>query len=282
MAKRKATPAGNKDSENKPESAPAPAGSGPTQAQPPTKKAAKPRRAKRSPKTARKPRRQTRAKASASRPARPSRAKARRRYAPAERANILATARREGLTGAQVSERFGVSSLSYYTWRKKAADPMLSGAKPEVRAFAKQMGRTVDAAVDVAEMIRREIRIQIGRLTPEIIESEIGRLVSGITGRQRRRGPGSTLVEERRVPRGEAAVVVAPGEGRFIAVGSTGVCSAQSSDHIRPLQVLRRPPRREASGSYRYLSSGANHWSYGGRALESARRVQTLRAKRPA
>ncbi len=192
MAKRKATPAVNKDSANKLESTPPPAASAASQPEPPTKKAANPRRAKRSPKTARKPRRQTRAKASASRPARPSRAKVRRRYTPAERANILATARREGLTGAQVSERFGVSSLSYYTWRKKAANRMGSGARPEVQAFAKQMGRTVDAAVDVAEMIRREIRVQIGRLTPEIVESEIGRLFSGITGRPRRRGPGST------------------------------------------------------------------------------------------
>ena len=40
-----------------------------------------------------------------------------KRYTPAERRRILAAARKEGLTGAQVKKRFGVSALTFYRWR---------------------------------------------------------------------------------------------------------------------------------------------------------------------
>jgi len=47
--------------------------------------------------------------------------RARKRFTPAERAHILSVARAEGLTGAKVAKRFGISTLTYYTWRKKSA-----------------------------------------------------------------------------------------------------------------------------------------------------------------
>ena len=40
-----------------------------------------------------------------------------KRYSAAEKKRILDAARSEGLTGAQVRERFGVSTLSFYRWR---------------------------------------------------------------------------------------------------------------------------------------------------------------------
>jgi len=108
----------------------------------------------------------------------------RKRYSDAERRNILDTARREGLTGKQVQERFGVTQVTYYLWKKKSR---MAGS-PTDRAGA-VVGRTLGKAVNLAEMIRHEIRANIGRLLPDILKSEIGGAVSGsATHRGRRRG----------------------------------------------------------------------------------------------
>lgn len=42
------------------------------------------------------------------------------RYSDAEREQILAAAQKGGLTALQVQKRFGVRSVTYYLWRKKA------------------------------------------------------------------------------------------------------------------------------------------------------------------
>ena len=39
------------------------------------------------------------------------------RYAPAEKARIMAAARKGGLTAQEVQEQFGVSPLTFYRWR---------------------------------------------------------------------------------------------------------------------------------------------------------------------
>lgn len=92
------------------------------------------------------------------------------RYSDAERAKILATAKREGLTGAQVRDRFGVSTLTYYTWRKKTGAPRRG-----------RRGRRAQraAAGDVGGQIREAIRAQVRAMLPQIIEQEIGVALGG-------------------------------------------------------------------------------------------------------
>lgn len=111
----------------------------------------------------------------------------RKRYSDAARQNILETAKKEGLTGTQVAKRFGVSTLSYYTWRKKAG---VGNSKPDPAEVAgAAIGRTLGKAANLADMIRHEIRTRISHLLPEILQSEIGGAVSGpSTGRGRRKG----------------------------------------------------------------------------------------------
>jgi len=109
-----------------------------------------------------------------------------RRYTPAERARILATASREGLSGLKAAKRFGISALTFYTWRKKAGGGRRRGPKREARAMVRQLGRSVGATMNVAEMIRRQIQAEISRMTPDIIKSEVGRALSGGTARRRR------------------------------------------------------------------------------------------------
>src|SRR2546428_974330 len=49
-----------------------------------------------------------------------SKARQRKRYTPGERRHILAAAKREGLSGPAAAKKFGISQLTFYTWRKKA------------------------------------------------------------------------------------------------------------------------------------------------------------------
>jgi len=43
----------------------------------------------------------------------------RKRYTEDQRATILSVAQREGLTATEVKKRFGVTPVTYYSWRKK-------------------------------------------------------------------------------------------------------------------------------------------------------------------
>ena len=43
-----------------------------------------------------------------------------RRFTPKERAAILADAKRNRLTGAQVAAKYGISAITYYIWRQRA------------------------------------------------------------------------------------------------------------------------------------------------------------------
>lgn len=108
-----------------------------------------------------------------------------KRYTDAERQSILAAAKSEGLSGAQVSKRFGVSTLTYYTWRKRSGAKRGRTMRAETTGAA--VGRTLGKAVNLADMIRREIRAHIGRLIPDILKSEIGGAMSGPERRRARR-----------------------------------------------------------------------------------------------
>jgi transposase-like protein len=103
-----------------------------------------------------------------------------RRYLPVERARILDTARREGMSGAEAAKRFGISQFTYYLWRKQA--------RPGIRQAARRVRDT--GILDVAEEIRRELRDRIRAMIPNAIRSEINSVMSDLTGptvRKRRR-----------------------------------------------------------------------------------------------
>src|SRR5882672_3000922 len=52
------------------------------------------------------------------------------RYSDAERERVLEAAAKGGLTGDQVAERFGVTRVTYYAWKKKAKAASRRGPKP--------------------------------------------------------------------------------------------------------------------------------------------------------
>ncbi len=120
--------------------------------------------------------RTTTKKSAARRPAR----KSRTRYSDQERERILAAARSQGLTAVQVQKQFGVTPVTYYSWRKRA---QTRGHDRAVAAGA-VAGRTLAKAANAADMIRDELRQMIRRMIPEVIATELG----GKKPRGRRRG----------------------------------------------------------------------------------------------
>ena len=100
---------------------------------------------------------------------------ARKRYTEAEKKKILAIAKKEGLTGADVQKKFGIAQLTFYRWRgpvrgKRAA------AGPAGRPGRPAGGISVDA-------IRSEVRAGIQRVLPEVIRQEVQSFLAGVLGR---------------------------------------------------------------------------------------------------
>ena len=102
----------------------------------------------------------------------PGKSASRKRYTDSQKKHILAAAKKEGLTGAQVKKRFGVSTLTFYRWR----GPVRSDAVAR-RGRRRGPGRPPGSGkmkVDVAA-IRREVQAQVRRLLPQIIREEVAR-----------------------------------------------------------------------------------------------------------
>jgi transposase-like protein len=87
----------------------------------------------------------------------------RRRYSDAERQRILETARREGLSGPKAAKRFGISTLTFYNWRKKAG-----------RVRRRGPGRPPRAKGGFSDQISAAIRAKVRAMLPHIIDQEIG------------------------------------------------------------------------------------------------------------
>jgi transposase-like protein len=96
-----------------------------------------------------------------------------KRYTAAEKARILAAAKKEGLTGAKAAKRFGISMLTFYRWRgpvrgRKRGRPL--GSKNRVAGAR--------VKVDLAK-VRREVQAQVRRLLPQIIREEVAKALGG-------------------------------------------------------------------------------------------------------
>jgi len=100
----------------------------------------------------------------------PRKTASRRRYTDAQKKQILATAKKEGLTGAQVKKRFGVSTLTFYRWRGPVrSDAVARGGRKRGPGRPPGSGKF---KINVAA-IRREIQAQVRRLLPQIIREEV-------------------------------------------------------------------------------------------------------------
>jgi len=92
----------------------------------------------------------------------------RKGYGAEKKAEILAAAKKENLTGAQVRKRFGISTLTFYKWRGP-----VRGKKAVARRGPKRPrgnGVKVNSGA-----VRQAVRTQIQRVLPQIIREEVAR-----------------------------------------------------------------------------------------------------------
>jgi transposase-like protein len=89
------------------------------------------------------------------------------RYSAERKAEILAAAKEDRLTGEQVAKRFGVSTLTFYRWRGP-----VRGRKRGRPVGSKNRVATGKVKVDTAA-VRREVQAQVRKLLPRIIREEV-------------------------------------------------------------------------------------------------------------
>src|SRR5689334_16090216 len=75
----------------------------------------------------------------------------RRRYTDEQRRNILDTAHREGLTAAAVQKKFGVTPVTYYSWRKKGGATARRGRPPGSGGGARSGG-------ELTSLVQQKVR----------------------------------------------------------------------------------------------------------------------------
>jgi transposase-like protein len=93
----------------------------------------------------------------------------RKGYSAERKAEILAAAKKEGLTGAQAAKKFGISTLTFYRWRGP-----VRGKKKRGRPVGSKNKMSSKVKVDVAA-VRREVQAQVRKMLPQIIREEVAK-----------------------------------------------------------------------------------------------------------
>ena len=105
--------------------------------------------------------------------------KKRTRYSSSQKQTILAAAQKEGLTAAQVQKKFGVTPVTYYSWRRK------TGATRRTRAG--RPGRPAGARVAGGGGVRAEVQARVRQILPEIVRAEVNSYLNTLFGSGRGR-----------------------------------------------------------------------------------------------
>ena len=102
--------------------------------------------------------------------------KARRKrhhYTAAQRAMVLSAAQKEGLTAMQVRRRFGVTPVTYYSWRKKLGVAARRGTA--VKLSGGHLGG----------QLRTAVQAKVREMLPEIVRGEVSSYLDQLFGRTR-------------------------------------------------------------------------------------------------
>ena len=100
----------------------------------------------------------------------------RQSYSNEKRLNILAAAQKQSLTALDVKKRFGVTPVTYYSWRRKYGASR--GAGPAV-------GRVAQSGIE--SQVRGEVQSRVRQVLPGIVRSEVGRYLDSLFGSGRGR-----------------------------------------------------------------------------------------------
>ena len=104
-------------------------------------------------------------------------AKARRKrtqYTAEQKKTILAAAVKDKLTALQVKRKFGVTPVTYYSWRKKTGLVRHRGGARPGRPAAIALGGGIEGQV------RAAVQQKVRALLPAIVRSEVGHYLDSL------------------------------------------------------------------------------------------------------
>jgi transposase-like protein len=95
----------------------------------------------------------------------------RKTYTEAQRQEILNAALKDGLTALQVQKKFGVTPVTYYSWRKKKGIKGPRGRRP-----ASATGG------DLSAQVRAGVQARVREILPTIVRDEVARYLDSLFG----------------------------------------------------------------------------------------------------
>ena len=106
--------------------------------------------------------------------------RARKTYTPQKRAEILAAAQRESLTANDVKKKFGVTPVTYYSWRKKEGLVGRRGRRPGLLALS--------GGGTIATQVRAGVQAKVRAVMPGIVREEVTNYLNTLFASNRRPG----------------------------------------------------------------------------------------------
>lgn len=111
----------------------------------------------------------------------------RKTYTPQKRSEILAAAQKENLTANDVKKKFGVTPVTYYSWRKKEGLVGRRGRRPSLLT---QTG----AGGNIAVQVRAGVQAKVRAVMPGIVREEVTNYLNQLFTMNRKPGrPKKTL-----------------------------------------------------------------------------------------
>jgi transposase-like protein len=84
-------------------------------------------------------------------------------YSNQKRTMVLQAAQKEGLTATEVQKRFGVTPVTYYSWRRKYG----VGARRSGGAAVSSNGGSLE------QQVRTEVQAKVRQILPSIVRNEV-------------------------------------------------------------------------------------------------------------
>jgi transposase-like protein len=100
----------------------------------------------------------------------------RHQYTEEQRTTILAAARKDGLTALQVQRKFGVTPVTYYSWRKKTGLSARRGG----------LAVTLGQGADLTGQVRAEVQTKVRQMLPGIVRHEVSAYLNEIFSARRK------------------------------------------------------------------------------------------------
>jgi len=103
--------------------------------------------------------------------------RARKTYSEEQRSKIISAAQSENLTALDVQKRFGVTPVTYYSWRKKLGLKGPRGRKPGSGRVAGRVGGN-----DLTAQVRAGVQAKVREVLPSIVREEVTRYLDSLLG----------------------------------------------------------------------------------------------------